>query len=109
MEITFKVQGSALEPYEVSFFGNGKNLTAHCTCPAGRVGQYCKHRLAILQGINPGVVSGNESEINTVRSWVVDTDVGHALEEYAETERSLEDAKAKFAISKKRLARALMN
>jgi hypothetical protein len=109
MQIVFKVQGSAIEPYEVSFSKNEENVTAHCTCPAGSVGQYCKHRLSILQGNNPGVVSGNENEISTVRSWVMGTDVGKALAEVSENERIFEDAKAKLAKSKKRLARALMN
>jgi hypothetical protein len=37
------------------------------------------------------------------------TDVGKALAEVSENERIFEDAKAKLAKSKKRLARALMN
>lgn len=109
MQIVFKVQGSASEPYEVSFSRNGNNLTAHCGCRAGSVGQYCKHRLAILQGKNPGIVSGNESEIETVRSWLPGSDVAQALEEYGTAERDVEEANAKLSISKKRLARALMN
>ena len=109
MKIVFRVQGSALEPYEVTFAKNNKNLTAHCSCPAGSVGQYCKHRLAILKGSNPGVVSGNECEISTVQNWVVDSDVGQAIAECVEAERGAEEAKAKLAICKKRLARALMN
>ena len=107
--IVFKVQGSAPEPYNVSFAKNENNMTAHCTCPAGNVGQYCKHRLAILRGENPGVVSGNESEINTVLAWLKNTDVEQALADYDEAERRVQDANAKLAKSKKRLARALMN
>ena len=109
MNIVFKVQGSAQEPYEVTFAKNGGNLTAHCTCPAGGVGQYCKHRLTILQGKNPGIISGNEAEINTVCNWLPDTDGGLALAAYVDAERAAEDAKTNLAISKKRLARALMN
>jgi uncharacterized Zn finger protein len=46
-EICFLVQGSAEEPYKVTFRKKGNNLSAYCTCPAGENGQYCKHRIEV--------------------------------------------------------------
>ena len=33
-QTTFKVRGSAAEPYELTFIKDGNSLTALCTCPA---------------------------------------------------------------------------
>lgn len=62
----FLVQGSALEPYKVTFKKVGGNLSAYCTCPAGENGMYCKHRFNILEGSTKGIVSGNEADVQIV-------------------------------------------
>lgn len=48
-QIKFLVIGSSENPYEVNFIRRGNNLSAHCTCPAGENGQYCKHRFRNLR------------------------------------------------------------
>lgn len=106
--IQFKVQGSAVEPYTTAFKREDANLTAHCTCPAGEVGQYCKHRLRILSGETDGIVSGNEKDVSIVQSWLKGTDVETALNDLAQAERRFDEAKRELDRSKKRLARALM-
>ena len=75
-EITFLVQGSAIDPYRVTFTKNKNNLNAFCTCPAGENGQYCKHRLAILGGDVSAITSKNELEVETVgkSGWAMDRD-----------------------------------
>jgi len=105
-EISFLVQGSAEEPYRVTFRKSGNNLSAYCTCPAGENGQYCKHRINILCGITHGIVSCNEAEVHLVTSWVPNTDVEVALSAFIDAERQYERAKLEFSSAKKRLARA---
>jgi hypothetical protein len=107
--IIFKVQGSAPEPYTTTFKRSGNNLTAHCSCPAGEIGQYCKHRLNILNGIIDSIVSGNVPEVQTVMTWLKGTDVEQALKQVHEAEDKLEEAKKQLNGFKKKLARALMN
>jgi len=106
-EITFHVQGSAPEPYFVRFSKNGSNLTALCTCPAGGVGQYCKHRMRILEGSDEGIVSGNEAEVATVVSLLPGTDVEAAMTQLREAESRLEKAKTDVSALKKKLAKTL--
>ena len=106
--IIFKVQGSAQEPYTTIFKRAGMNLTAHCSCPAGEVGQYCKHRLNILNGYIDGIVSSNAPEVQTVMLWLKGTDVEQALKQVHEAEEKLEEAKKQLNGFKKKLARALM-
>jgi uncharacterized Zn finger protein len=100
-EIVFEVQGSAPEPYQVIFVRRSQtNLSAYCSCPAGENGQYCKHRFAILDGIQEGIVSSNAPDVKTVQSWLPGTDVEKALlkmrnlaEEAAKIKRALSSAK----------------
>jgi uncharacterized Zn finger protein len=105
--ITFRVQGSASEPYVTTFKREGAKLKAHCSCPAGEVGQCCKHRLNIFQGATEGIVSGNETEVQVVVAWLKGSDVERALQQVREAESRLEDAKKQLNGSKKALARVL--
>ena len=105
--LIFKVQGSAAEPYRVTIDLDGDNLTAHCTCPAGAVGQYCKHRFGILAGKTDNVVSANTADVATAASWLPGTDVQAAMD-------ALEDADAQktywtkqVSARKKAVARAM--
>lgn len=106
--IQFKVQGSAAEPYTTVFMRDGTNLTANCTCPAGQIGQHCKHRLRILSGDPAGIVGGHENEILMVRSWMKGTLVESALNNLAEAQRRFDEAKKELEKGKKKLARALI-
>jgi hypothetical protein len=106
-EIYFLVQGSADEPYKVTFRKKDNNLSAYCTCPAGENGQYCKHRFRILEGSDEGVVSDNKNEVAIVKTWLVGTDVDAVLREVAEKEKALEKAKKELSIAKKMLARTM--
>lgn len=102
----FLVQGSANEPYKVTFQKNGNNLSAYCTCPAGDNGQYCKHRFNILGGMKDGVVSGNEPDVEVVTSWLTGTDVEAALNDVMDAEELFEIVKLKLSTAKKQLAKA---
>ena len=106
-EILFLVQGSSLEPYNVIFQNDDSVLSATCTCQAGTMGQVCKHRLSILEGSASGIVSGNESEIATVISWLPGSKLALAMSSLAEAEAELEKAKKRVASSKKQLASAM--
>jgi hypothetical protein len=105
--MSFLVQGSAPNPYEVLFVKEGSNLTALCTCPAGENGQYCKHRFRILSGSAEGIVSDNSAEVKIVESWLSGTDIEIALKEVREAEAVFEKAEKELAKLKKKLARAM--
>ena len=76
----FLVQGSALEPYVVSFRRrDARNISAYCTCPAGESGMSCKHRIRILRGLIEGIVSKNTADVTTVAGWLAGSDEETAL------------------------------
>lgn len=107
-EICFLVQGSAPEPYEVLFVRRSEhNLSAYCSCPAGENGQYCKHRFDILAGITKGIVSENESDVNTVQSWLPGTDLEAAIEKMHVLEKEMEEIKKALSSAKKDVTKAM--
>lgn len=108
-EIEFLVQGSAPEPYTVVFRRSGSNLTATCTCPAGFVGQYCKHRIRVIAGDATGIISSNVSAVPEIQNWVKGSDVEKALKELHLAEQQFEVAKKHVSNCKKRLARSLLD
>jgi uncharacterized Zn finger protein len=106
-EIEFCVQGTAIEPYRVTFIQDECNLNAFCTCPAGKYGPYCKHRFAILRGEVKGITSKNIDQVAEVRSWFLGTNLEIALVELSEAEYKYNIAKERLAIAKKNIAQAM--
>jgi hypothetical protein len=78
MQLSFRVKGSAPEPYEVTFTRSGNNLTTTCTCPAGKNGQYCKHRFGLMEGDLSALVSTNTGDIPKLHELILGTDVADA-------------------------------
>lgn len=105
--IKFLVQGSAPEPYHVTFTKTNTNLNAFCTCPAGDNGQYCKHRFRILSGSTTSIVSENKDEVALIQSWLPGSDVEKALKEFTEAENECDLAKKRLSLAKKKVAKAM--
>jgi len=107
-ELYFKVQGSAPEPYEVTFIRRSENnLSAFCTCLAGEKGQYCKHRINILSGITTGIVSMNEADVKTVISWLPGTDIESAIVKMIALEKEAEKIKMALSAAKRDVAKSM--
>lgn len=106
-EITFSVKGSSAEPYEVTFIKDDDSLTALCTCPAGQYGNFCKHRISILDGDARAIVSENADQVATISDWLKGTDVAAALANFREIEARADVPKSEIATAKRRLARAM--
>ena len=106
-ELKFLVKGSSADPYEVIFIKDGDSLTALCSCPAGQHGNFCKHRISILDGKTKGVVSDNAGSVATAVGWLSGTDVEAALAEVRAAEKSGDAGKDALAAAKKKLARAM--
>lgn len=106
--IQFEVQGSAAEPYTVTFEKRSEsNLSAYCTCPAGENGQYCKHRFSILEGCEKAIVSDNIEDVQIVVEWLVGTDVETGIQEMRALEVKAARIKKELSKVKKDVARAM--
>lgn len=106
-ELTISVKGSSADPYEVTFIKDGDSLTALCSCPAGQYGNFCKHRISILDGNGDAIVSDNGDEVSTILEWLQGTDVAAALSEFRELEEASDTPKSALVAAKRKLARAM--
>lgn len=106
-QLIFLVKGSSADPYEVTFIKDGASLTAICTCPAGTYGNFCKHRISILDGNAKAITSDNVSEATTVVEWLRGTDVEEALSELRVAEKLVDPEKKALNAAKRKLARAM--
>ncbi len=106
-ELTFLVKGSSKDPYEVIFIKDGDSLTAICNCPAGTYGNFCKHRIAILDGNAKSISSDNADQAATVVAWLAGTDVEAALAEMRAAEKLDDPEKTALNAAKRKLARAM--
>lgn len=109
-KITFWVEGSSLEPYEVRFIKRSeKNLSAYCTCVAGENGQYCKHRFRILNGNKSGIISDNAEQVAEVNQWLKGSDIEAAILHMIDIEDEVEIAKTKLKQAKKAVVKAMLD
>ena len=106
-QLIFLVKGSSADPYEVTFIKDGSSLTAICTCPAGTYGNFCKHRISILDGNTKAVTSANVNEAETIVEWLKGTDVEEALSEMRAAENLSDPDKTALNAAKRKLARAM--
>lgn len=106
-ELIFLVKGSSKEPYEVTFIKDGDSLTALCTCPAGTYGNFCKHRISILDGNTQSISSDNAEQAPKIVDWLAGTDVEAALSEMRDAEKNSDPDKSVLNAAKKKLARAM--
>lgn len=105
--LIFYVQGSAAQPYRVTFEKIGNNLNGYCNCPAGDKGQNCKHRTNILNGVMDGIVNPNVDDLSTLGQWIPGTDVEQALMELQIADAAFKEADNRLKAAKKELSRAL--
>jgi len=107
-KIVFKVQGSALEPYEVVFIKRSAiKFSAFCSCPAGLRGQNCKHKVLILDGVTKGITSQNIQQVEIIQSWLPGTEVDDALKKVQVLENDMKNIKNLLSAAKKNLAKEM--
>lgn len=106
-ECEFLVEGSAPDPYRVTFHREDGQLTASCTCPAGERQMHCKHRIRILRGSAEGIVSGNGADVSRVVGWLKGSKLQEALGEFLQSEAAVEEANRRLAGAKHKLARIM--
>jgi hypothetical protein len=70
---------------------------------------YCKHRFRILSGSKEGIISKNLNEVSIVNSWLLGSDIEAVINELAEAEIELLNAKKRVSACKKKLARKLFD
>jgi len=106
-QIEFTVRGMKGDLYTCTFEREGENLNAFCTCPDGRVGNYCKHRFALIDGNRTIVVSNNAEQVDDLPEMIAGTDVETALVALSEAIESYQQAEERLVEKQHELALAM--
>lgn len=80
--LKFEIQGSAKNIYTVSFWKVEDDLKSACTCPAGKKGIYCKHRLQLLEGDITNFIGENFEDFEELAEFLAGSDIEEILEEF---------------------------
>jgi uncharacterized Zn finger protein len=113
MDIVLQAKSSSKpEPYFVVFAFDGGKLKVHCDCPAGELGQLCKHKLTLLLGDASMLYATNQSKpFADVTQKVLSTSIPSLIAELQatekETEQTIAQAKRRLTSAKQKLARLL--
>ena len=98
--IKFLVQGSGKEPYRCTFWKvDDYDLHSACTCPAGKKGQYCKHRFALLEGDITNVVDYSEEDFKELQEMLKSSDISDFYDEFAKAKTGEKISKICFDTS----------
>ena len=100
-EISYQVQGSASEPYDITISLNGSNLKSICNCGAGKNGMHCKHWMHVFEGKKQKYINLDDSQIEEIQSWLAGSDLEEAWQEFEAIKVQEEQIKRELAIKKK--------
>lgn len=98
---------SSGEVYLMEFSKAGDKVKFGCTCKAGQSGQYCKHRIAILEGDVANLDERDALKANAVRELIIDTEIQAMLTELAELQSEIEAKKRQHKKLKTKLGKDL--
>ena len=98
--VKFLIQGSGKEPYRCTFWKvDNYDLHSACTCPAGKKGQYCKHRFALLEGDITNVVNYSEEDFKELQEMLKSSDIADFYDEFAKAKTGEKISKICFDTS----------
>jgi hypothetical protein len=106
-QLKFQITGSQGDIYTIFASKTDNNMTILCNCTAGINGQYCKHRLSLLDGDITNLSSDNSDDVQLLKEMFLGTDVERNLILVKALEIQYEDLKKKLSNSKKALARSM--
>ena len=88
-EISYQVQGSAAQPYNITISLSGTNLKCICDCPAGSMGAHCKHWKSVFEEKKQKYIGLDDSQINEIKSWLPGSDLEQAMKKINASHRAL--------------------
>lgn len=107
--IEFLIQGSAPDPYVITFLKKGQRISFNCSCPAGEHNLLCKHLLRIISGIQEGIVSNNSLDVSKVHAWIANTEIGITAKEITECQNIIDFQQIRLKKLKKKLFRIIQD
>lgn len=111
--ITLKIHTSDQKQlYKVSFRLADNRMQVSCTCPAGRFGQFCKHKWSLLKGSDYYLYDPDDNDRanhRKISEWAQHTDNLEYIFALSKLEREREEVENKIAVLHSELATLMKN
>jgi uncharacterized Zn finger protein len=109
MKKEFEVRSSdGVTTYVVEFSLESSKLHVYCSCPAGMLGKWCKHKMRLISGDVSGVIgTSGTADFDEVRNWVRNSELPRLLDEMKLAEDEVHAVKTKLDNVKKALEQAV--
>ena len=106
-DLFVEVRGSEGDIYQVSFAKDAIGVNVQCSCKAGKMGQFCRHRLALLAGDRSAMVNpAKGSVLDEALSWREFDSIKAEIAELKKVAHQIDSLKKVEASHKKRIAKA---
>ena len=106
MEFLIKSRSSGSQ-YIVGVFEEGSKPVMTCTCPAGEMGNFCKHRIALIDGDFADIVRSTHDP-KEIKPALAGSELSVSISRMRDQEQAIKAAQAELRGIKKGVAR-LMN
>ena len=94
-QISYQVQGSAKEPYNITISIDNSKIKCLCDCPAGTFGSHCKHWMSVFEGKKQEYIKLNEQQIEEIQSWLPGSDLEEIFNEFVKVNKQQKEIAAK--------------
>lgn len=101
------VSASSGEVYELVAEKTKRGLRFTCTCTAGELGQFCKHRAAIICDASLASNNLSAADIAIFKGWLESSQIVAFLDSIATAEEDIKNAKKQVTMLKRELGRRL--
>lgn len=103
--LVFLVKGdSGSEPYSVDITLKGNRMYVACSCPAGRFGKFCKHKIRLIQG-DLGILHDDAQcdDLNQIHDWIQQSDFLDLIFERSKFKKDLREAQQRLDAVKRQM------
>lgn len=93
--------------YVAGFIAEDGLLSVYCSCPAGELGKWCKHKMALMSGDTAKLGNLDSAVINELRTLVGKSIFPQLMDAVQQAEDDALIAKKRVVDAKKRLEKAV--
>lgn len=108
MKETFPIQGSKGNSYKIEFSEEDGLIKVKCSCPAGRFGKFCKHKMRFILG--DGYILEDDSQIDAlakIADRIQNSNYFDLIVEHSKAKRAVEEAEANLKKVRGKIAEAM--
>jgi len=110
--ISIKAKSSSGKaPYMVQFIFESGTMKVKCNCPAGRFGNFCKHKFGLLRGndywLHDEYDEDGYDNLQKIHAWVQKSDYLPLIIKGSKLQRAVDEAEAAMKGVRKDLATAM--